>query len=462
MGPRERNARLVVCPTMERVGQPNPRVAPSAGSVQASGRAVTPEKSRGISVDSGASEPPGPPGDEYLQTPGEPEPASIAEGAVYDARRLQSPTPRVGLVLAAAAVIGFVLYLGRDALSPFIVGLLLVYLLDPPVEWLGRIGFPRTIAVLAVYGIVLLVVVEAVNLTLPPLVDQASRFVKDLPSLVHALDLQLRSLTEVYRGLDLPPALRTAIDRALADASKNAGQFDPGVLVPVFGSVFGLILSIFGYLIIPVWVFYLLKDRPSLTAAFDRSLPAEWRSDVWAIFGIVRDVFGQWVRGQLILSVTVGVATYVGLLLLNSLVDPVFGRFAVLLAILAGLLELLPIIGPILAAVPLVLLAATASGEAMISAIVLAFVIQQLENYLLVPKIQGDAVRLHPSAVMFALIMGAAIAGLLGAILSLPVTAAARDLYRYLFRRLSIVPERAPVARAAAESSAAEGAAIDA
>ena len=117
--------------------------------------------------------------------------------------------------------------------------------------------------------------------------------------------------------------------------------------------------------------------------------------------------------------------------------DPVFGRFALLLALIAGVLELLPIIGPIIAAVPAILLAATAGPQAAIAALVLYVVVQQLENNLLVPKIQGDAVALHPSAVMFALVVGGAIGGLLGAILALPVSAAARDVFAYLFRRLS-------------------------
>jgi predicted PurR-regulated permease PerM len=148
-------------------------------------------------------------------------------------------------------------------------------------------------------------------------------------------------------------------------------------------------------------------------------------------------VFAQWVRGQLILGLAVGIATFIGLLILAGIIDPVFGRFALLLALVAGILELLPIIGPIIAAIPAILIAATAGPQAVIAAVALYLIVQQLENNILVPKIQGDAVELHPSVVMFALVIGGAIAGLLGAILALPITAAGRDVYRYLFRRLS-------------------------
>jgi predicted PurR-regulated permease PerM len=343
--------------------------------------------------------------------------------------RLRPPTPRVALILVATVVVAFLLYQGREALSPFVVGLLLVYLLDPPVEWLSRLRVPRWLAILIVYAIVAFVVVQAMGLMLRPLIDQIRRFAEDLPGL-------LAGLGRFYRGLDLPPQVRQTLDDWLAGVAAGGG-INIGVLLPVVNVTAGLVSSIFGYLIIPVWAFYLIKDRRELTAAVDRSVPPEWRADIWAISRIVERVFSQWVRAQIFLGLTVGVATFIGLLVLNATVDPVFGRFALLLAIIAGVFELLPIIGPILAAIPAVLLALTAGLQPAVAALVLYLLVQQLENNLLVPKIQGDAVELHPSAVMFSLVVGGAIAGLLGAILALPVTAAGRNVFRYLYRRLS-------------------------
>jgi predicted PurR-regulated permease PerM len=348
------------------------------------------------------------------------------------ARRLPPPTPRVGLLLVAAAMVAVVLYVGREAVGPFIVGLLLVYLLDPAVERLSRLRVPRWLSILAVYVVVVVVVWQAVAFTIRPLVEQVRTFVADLPGYITRIE-------QLYRGLDIPTQLREAIDHWVAQVEAGGG-IDPGVLLPVVNVTAGVASAIFGYLIIPVWVFYLLKDRPELTRAFDRALPAEWREDVWHVIGIIERVFGQWVRGQLILGLSVGVATFAGLLLLGAVVDPIFSRFALLLALVAGVLELLPIIGPIIAAIPAILLAATAGPQQAVAALLLYTVVQQLENNILVPKIQGDAVQLHPSAVMFALVMGGAIYGLLGAILALPITAAGRDVYRYLFRRLSVGP----------------------
>ena len=128
------------------------------------------------------------------------------------------------------------------------------------------------------------------------------------------------------------------------------------------------------------------------------------------------------------------------------MVDPVFGRYAVLLSVIAGILELVPIIGPIISAVPAVLLAATAGPVAVARrARPVLRSSSRSRTTSSCPKIQGDAVELHPAAVIFAIIIGGSLAGLLGAILALPVTAAFRDVVRYLFRRLS--PGRARGAR---------------
>jgi len=347
---------------------------------------------------------------------------------------------QIVLVVLTAAALGLLLYLARGALSPFVVGLLLVYLLDRPVTLLARLGLPRILGIPLVYAVVVVALFEILSATLVPLVEQARSFGRELPGLVAALDEQLRRLGEIYRGLDLPPELRQAIDAALADLGATLLRLDPTVLVPVFGSLAAFVASLFGYLVIPVWVFYVLLDPGALTEGLQRALPARWRADAAAVGEIVRRVFGQWIRAQVVLGGLVGLATYLGLLVLGTLVDPILARYALLLAIVAGTLELLPIVGPIISAIPAILVGATAGLEPMIAVLLLYLVVQQVENHLLVPKIQGDAVELHPSLVIFAIVVGAAVGGLLGAILALPVAATARNVYRYLFARFDDPP----------------------
>ena len=350
-------------------------------------------------------------------------------------------SPRVAVLLGGAVILAMLLFMAADSARPFIIGLLFAYLLNPPVRWLVRLHVPRVLSILIVYVVGIILLIEFLSLTLTPLLNEILRFIDDLPTLINDLDRQLQQLSEAYSRLQIPDAVRLWIDGVVASIGQNggtgAGGFDLSVLLPVLTGATGLIGLIFGYLILPVWVAYLLKDRDALVGAFDRAIPTSWRFDVWAVIRTIERVFGQWVRGQLILGFAVGIFTFVGLLVASQLVDPIFGRYAVLLSVIAGVLELIPIIGPIISAVPAVLLAATVGPGVVVAALVLYTLVQQIENNFLVPKIQGDAVELHPSLVMLAIIVGGSLAGLLGAILALPMTAAFRDVIRYLFRRLS-------------------------
>ena len=342
-------------------------------------------------------------------------------------------SPRVALVIAGAIAVGTVLYVGRSALGPFIVGLVLAYLLDIPVERMSRLGLPRWVSVLVVYAVAAVAVYQGLRLMLRPLADEIATFIAELPKFT-------TQIADQYAHLDLPPALRHAVDGFLTDLGQGVIGIDPGTLLPVASIFAGVLGTLVAYIIVPVWAFYLIKDRPALAAAAERSLPTEWRPDARAVASLVLRVFGQWLRGQVILGLAVGIATFAGLILLSVVVDPVFGRFAIFLAVVAGVFELLPIIGPILSAIPAVLLALTAGVQPALAALLLYVVIQQVENNLFVPKIQGDAVELHPTIVMVALVLGGAIGGLLGAILALPIAAASRDVFRYAFHRADQPP----------------------
>lgn len=363
--------------------------------------------------------------------------------------RLGAPTPRVALVIIAAVALVAILYAGRDVLAPFVLGIFLVFLLDPPVEWLARRGIGRGSAVLLVYLIVIAIVVILVAIAAAPLISQVRKLIDELPALVETLRSQLLTLLE---RLGVPADVIANIRGALDHLGTTISRIDPTVFLPFITSVFSILGSIVAFLIVPVWVFYVVRDRPSVTAGLEAGIPELWRGDVRAVAAITTDVLGRWVRGQLILGSTVGLATLVGLMVLGIAVDPIFLRFSIVLAVIGGFLEMLPIIGPIISAVPAVILGLTVSPVALVAVFLLYLAIQQLENTFLVPKIQGDAVALHPAAILFVIVLGSAVYGLLGAILAVPIAAAARDVYRHFFRRLS--DHESDIARAMAGAPA--------
>jgi predicted PurR-regulated permease PerM len=226
------------------------------------------------------------------------------------------------------------------------------------------------------------------------------------------------------------------IDESITSAEGAFLDALRGVLGPTIGTLLRTVAFVFGLIIVPVWLFFVLKDRGRFPGAVASALPEAWRPDAANVQAILARVGGRWVRGQLLLGLSIFLASIIGLTFLSLVGFSEFGEFTLILALIAGVLEWFPIIGPIVAAIPAILIGFSISPAAALAAAILYTAIQQLENNLLVPKVMGDAVELHPAVMILALIVGAALFGIPGAILAAPTVAIGRDLYRYTFQRL--------------------------
>ena len=334
----------------------------------------------------------------------------------------------------------WLLWSARGALPAFFIGLALAFVLDPGVTRLQRLGVPRWVGVLAMYVVVIALVWLVVAFAVPPIARQTSEFIQHLPQLGATLTDAQRAILDWYRGLPLPTGLRETIDQSLAASEAALGDVFRGLLAPTLTAVLRTATFLFGLVVVPVWLFFVLKDRERFPAAVAGALPPSWRADAENLLALLAGVGGRWVRGQLLLGGSVFLATAVGLTILTVAGFREFGQFTLVLALIAGFLEWFPIIGPIISAIPAILIGLTISPAAALAAVALYTVIQQLENNILVPKVMGDAVDLHPAVMILSLVAGAALFGVGGAILAAPTVAAGRDLYRYGFQRLSGQP----------------------
>lgn len=345
---------------------------------------------------------------------------------------------RLGLFVAATGVVlVWLLWSARGALPAFVIGIALAFVLDPVVTFLERRGVPRWGGVLLSYAGVVALIWAIAAFALPPLAQQARDFIARLPELGAAVGNLQRGFDDWYRSLPLPADMRAALDAAIGRAEAAFGEAIREFLGPAVGTLVRTIGFVIGLVVVPIWLFFVLKDRERLPRAVAGALPPAWRADAQNVLDILARIGGRWVRGQLLLGVAIFLATVVGLTALNIAGFREFGSFTLVLALIAGVLEWFPIIGPIVAAIPAILVGLTISPAAAIAAVVLYTAIQQLENNLLVPKILGDAVELHPAVLIVALVTGGALFGIGGAILAAPVVAACRDLYRYTFIRLN-------------------------
>jgi predicted PurR-regulated permease PerM len=353
------------------------------------------------------------------------------------------------LVVGALLAVGWILWQSGGALTPFILGLVLAYLMVPLVGRLARY-MPRWAAILIVYLLTFGVVGLAFAYIVPPTIGQIEQLIVSIPGWYEDARVQAERLFAQFRR-EVSPEIQAQVDEQIANiqqtVQQNASAWAQNAATFLFSSVqrvFQTLTFLLGFLIIPFFLFYTLLDSQKLPGTINTMLHPRIRDDFWNLLRIVDTIMGKYIRGQLTLGLIIAVMSFVGLTILNLLGYEV--RFTILLAIVAGIGELIPVVGPILSAIPAIIVGATDGLDTAIAVTVLYIVIQQVENQILVPRIVGNNLRLHAALLMALLVIASQIGGLLLVILSAPLTAIARDMFVYLHKRLMEPPVPAAVA----------------
>ena len=312
------------------------------------------------------------------------------------------------LKIVVTVLLLWLLYIIRDIVLLFFVAVILASLIEPWAAWWEHRKVPRSLSILAIYVVLVGIAAAVVVLLLPPIVREGQGLVKNLNTYWEATagsigDLQHFStdfnILERAKGLLLP-------------SSGAVGKTLGGIIATVSG-VFG---GVFSLLLVLVLAFYLVVEEESAGRWVRALAPDHYQPFLTRLFKKMQRKLGSWLRAQLVLSLIVGVFTYVGLTILGV-------EYALVLALIAAVLELVPYVGPVLSAVPALFLAFTQTGSWTLPLAVLALfvVIQQLENDLLVPRVMQKAVGLNPVVSIMAILIGARIAGIIGALLAIPV-----------------------------------------
>lgn len=351
---------------------------------------------------------------------------------------------RAVLTLVLLLLVGGLLYTARRALTPLAAGTLVAYIMLPLVDWLDahirpafrKRRFVRSAMVLVVYLLSLAVVAVFLASIIPPIGAQLEVLLGRLPMLAESVRRVAPELAQnlLERYNDLVPAnIRLAIQHSIENTVQTLADTVQSGILKAVNLVFSTLSFVVGLLVVPLWMFYVLRDRPEISAAFYRLIPVKFRDDTRHIVLLIDGLLGSYLRGQLILCFSVGAATTIGLSILG--ID-----LALLLGAIAGVFEIVPVLGPVLGALPALLVTLASSPERLLWVVGLAFAVQQLENYVLVPQVSRGSMGIPPAVSILLLIVGSEVAGVLGAILSLPLTAMVRDVSRYLYLRLDDAP----------------------
>jgi len=315
--------------------------------------------------------------------------------------------------------------------APLALAVLLAYILNPLVGLLRKAKLSRTGATIIVYLLLIFALVAIPSIVVPPLIQQLISIDVDLAAILESL----RQLTVRYRTVEF---LGFSIDlyRVFVDIQGELANLVGSLASQSVTILRGAASSALWLIFILIISFYLLKDAGQITSYLGRLAPPEYQEELSQLMKEIGQIWDSFLRGQIILSSTVGGITAITMWIVGV-------KNALLLGILAGILETIPNLGPALAALPAVALAfflgsehlALSNGWFALLVAGLYVVIQQVENNLLVPRIIGRSVNLHPVVVIVGAIGGAMVGGILGILLAAPVLGSARILGGYLYRK---------------------------
>jgi predicted PurR-regulated permease PerM len=368
---------------------------------------------------------------------------------------------RVALWVSVVAAILYVCWTARDALVPFAIGGVIAYALMPLVDRIAAsIPLPgpnfeksrRGIAVLVVYAAFGLILWLALALLIPVLADQVRAFIDTLPERIDAARRMTDRWLEEYRAR-IPLETRGQFDDYLANAGNAALGAVTASAQRGIRLVTGTVSILFGYLVVPFWMFYAMRDRYTFARGFKNAMPPLLREDASNVFHMLDHLLGRYIRGQLLLGIVVGVVVGIGLQVLGV-------QLSVGLGVWAGITEMVPIIGPWLGAIPGFIVVLSTEPDLLIPVAILYFAVQQLEALLLVPRVQGEALDIPSGMVIVLLVIGGAAFGFAGLVVAVPMAAMLREIFWYTDRRLGgAMPDEAFAQSRAALASRADSAA---
>lgn len=354
----------------------------------------------------------------------------------------------------------FVLYLSRSVLPLLIIAGLIAVIVRPVILWLhNQICLPRVLAVVLVYLVLAVLVPLIIVLAMPAILD-AGQFLQDLDyaTIIQNVIVWLRSMVQSVKALPVPvEGLNLYIDRT-ADSILAAlnhttiSEPEPVSIDSIFLSlgnalfttvrtVADLVGALLSHIAVLLFTFlasvYISLSAHTFHTAFLRVVPERFQSETAVLIARIERAWSAFFRGQLILMLFIGVICWLGLAILGVPGAPYLG-------LVAGLLEIIPNIGPVIATIPAVIVALLKGSTYLpLSSITLAllvilfyFLVQQFENSLIVPKILGNAVDLPALVVIAGMWVGAEVGGLMGVLLATPLIATVWEIVRYVYRKI--------------------------
>jgi len=326
-------------------------------------------------------------------------------------------------IAAVLAILGVVALKLRVIFPPLILAGAIVFLLNPIVTALQHRGVPRALgAALSYVGVLAVIILAGIGL-FPIAAEQVDQLEDDMPAIQARVERWIDDRAEESVGT-FYEFTRADIERSL---SNDGATFDEQLdsLLRIGGEVFHVLLI---FVLGPIIAFYLLVDVPHLRRVTESLVPAGVRDEVFVVGHRLNRAIGGFFRGQLAVAVIVGVLCSIGLGVIGL-------KFWFLIGMIAGLFNVIPLIGPWVGGIPGVTIALTTGSPLQALLVVVVMVgVQQIDNHFITPQVMQRTVHLHPAVVILALVAGGSLAGFFGLLLAVPVAAVLKILISHLWR----------------------------
>lgn len=306
----------------------------------------------------------------------------------------------------------------KAVLAPFLIAVIITYVLNPIVCMLNDRKVPRTIAVLLIYAVFITCVIVVLMNLIPMFMKQLQEMNEHLP------ELTMRA-QGLYDGLNdnrlIPESVRTGLEKALAKVEDN---FSASVtnIVNSIGSTINMLLIAF---IVPFLAFYMLKDFQLIEKTVLTFVPEGRRKSVIKLVKDIDTALGNYVRGQFIVCIVIGLLAYLGYWIIGM-------PYALLLASIVAVFNIIPYMGPFFGAAPALIMATTISLKMVLLVAAVNLLVQILEGNVISPQVVGRTLHLHPMSIIFALLVGGELAGIVGLILAVPCLAVLKVLVHHI------------------------------
>ncbi len=349
-------------------------------------------------------------------------------------------------MLSAAAVFVALLvlfYVLGSVLITVMFSALIAYVLLPLANVIVRVmpwsdrrpGLSRGIAVGLIFLLAIGIFAGSMVLVIPPTIEQGKDFIDNFPTFFNSSRMTIERWVGENAEL-VPDEVRVQIEENIAGAGAILVDAAWEVLPNTVGLVSETFALIIGFATMPVLIFYFVKDSKQVGSSLLAPFPKALRPYLVDVAKIGDKAVGGYLRGQLILGAIVGIAVTIGLMAMGV-------PFAAVLGVIAGLSEMIPIVGPLIGGAAGILVTLATAPEKVIWVAVLYLGVQLVENTLLVPRVQAGTLNLHPVAVIFVIIVGGHFFGIWGIIFGPPLVSMGRDVIRYIAREWDEVPSAA-------------------